>query len=145
MTQNPLVISQNLTMIFDHRIFSSDGNVIIKAYALLLPTLLSLVGSDFPCSMQGATFTSTCSSLLECMINTVLSSVSLSKDPIKAAAYKLMWVFTSPVGKDSNSGEAPTGGKVGDIALKAQVRVRRSPYILFFSFNRVLNRFSPSW
>jgi hypothetical protein len=73
--------------------------------------------------MQGAAFTSTCSSLLERMINTVPSSVSLSQEPVKAAEYKLMWVFTSPVGEDSSSGDAPAGGDVGDMVLKAQIRV----------------------
>ncbi|PVF93556.1 heme peroxidase [Serendipita vermifera] len=59
---NPLAFGSNVTTRSDHRIFTSDGNHTISRFA----------GSN-------ELFESTCSSLLERMINTVPSGVSLSK------------------------------------------------------------------
>ncbi|KAL0575542.1 hypothetical protein V5O48_006416 [Marasmius crinis-equi] len=59
-TQNPLVIGVNETMNSDRRIFESDGN----------STMQSLSSMD--------SFTTTCATLFERMINTVPSSVTLT-------------------------------------------------------------------
>ncbi|KAF8621504.1 hypothetical protein AX15_007736 [Amanita polypyramis BW_CC] len=61
-TQNPLVITSNVTMQSDLRIFSSDGNVTMQSIS----------------SPQG--FTSTCQNILERMINTVPHGVSLTDE-----------------------------------------------------------------
>ncbi|KAL0563179.1 hypothetical protein V5O48_018897 [Marasmius crinis-equi] len=82
-TPNPLVVSPNVTMRSDLRIFGSDGNVTMQRLA------------------QGDTFNTECASLIERMIDTVPKEVTLT-EPILPIEYKVGHTRLYP-SKDSNS------------------------------------------
>ncbi|KAF2135864.1 uncharacterized protein K452DRAFT_260034 [Aplosporella prunicola CBS 121167] len=77
-TSNPLVKSSNKTFISDHRVFSSDGNVTMKALA------------------DPKAFQSTCKDVLARMIDTVPSAVKLSDvlTPPEMKPYELSLTLT---------------------------------------------------
>ncbi|KAJ6472458.1 heme peroxidase [Mycena sanguinolenta] len=78
-TENVLVVGSNITTRSDHGIFSSDGNV----------TMQSLASPD--------TFNQVCGDLIERMINTVPSTVTLT-DPIEPFDFKMWNTFLFPQG-----------------------------------------------
>ncbi|KAK1222472.1 hypothetical protein PQX77_014678 [Marasmius sp. AFHP31] len=82
-TPNPLVVSPNVTMRSDLRIFSSDGNATMQRLA------------------QGNNFNNECASLIERMIHKVPKDVTLT-DPIVPIEYKIGKVRLFP-SKDSDS------------------------------------------
>ncbi|KAF7357092.1 Peroxidase [Mycena sanguinolenta] len=78
-TQNVLVVRSNITTRSDFRIFSSDGNV----------TMQSLASPE--------TFNGVCADLIERMINTVPSTVTLT-DPIEPLDFKVFNTSLYPQG-----------------------------------------------
>ncbi|KAJ6449350.1 heme peroxidase [Mycena sanguinolenta] len=78
-TENVLVVGSNITTRSDLRIFSSDNNV----------TMQSLASSD--------TFNAVCADLIERMLNTVPSTVTLT-DPIEPIDYKVWNTLLFPQG-----------------------------------------------
>ncbi|KAL0067948.1 hypothetical protein AAF712_005117 [Marasmius tenuissimus] len=69
-TTNPLVVTSNVTLRSDHRVFGSDGNVTMKRLA------------------EGNNFNTECASLIERMINTVPKDVKLT-EPILPIEFKV--------------------------------------------------------
>ncbi|KAL0576522.1 hypothetical protein V5O48_005467 [Marasmius crinis-equi] len=82
-TPNPLIVTPNVTMRSDLRIFGSDGNATMKRLA------------------EGNNFDTTCASLVERMINTVPKGVQLT-DPILPIQYKVGKIRLYP-SNDSDS------------------------------------------
>ncbi|KAF7343119.1 Peroxidase [Mycena venus] len=73
-TENPLVVTQNVTFRSDLRIFNSDGNKTMEALA------------------DADAFASTCATVMEKMINTVPSGVTLT-EPIEPAQFTVARMF----------------------------------------------------
>ncbi|KAK1223347.1 hypothetical protein PQX77_013779 [Marasmius sp. AFHP31] len=94
-TPNPLVVSPNVTMRSDLRVFSSDGNVTMQRLA------------------QGDNFDNECASLIQRMIDTVPKGVKLT-DPIMPIEYKVGKVRLFP-SKGSDSLKLTTTLRILDV------------------------------
>ncbi|KAJ3851014.1 heme peroxidase [Lentinula lateritia] len=77
-TENILVVGPNVTTRSDFRIFSSDGNVTMQRHAHLLVLSFALL-TPLASFLSSDTFNETCGNLIERMINTVPSGVTLAQ------------------------------------------------------------------
>ncbi|KAJ8094267.1 hypothetical protein PM082_006806 [Marasmius tenuissimus] len=100
-TPNPLIISPDVTMRSDLRIFASDGNVTMRRLA------------------EGNNFDNECASLIERMINTIPKGVTLT-DPIVPIEYKVGKVRLFP-SEDSDSLKLTTTLRTLDVNPKRKI------------------------